>query len=59
MKNFIPRNLDIDGLLKKYPPLRIDNFCKDKLIYILHLLYSIPANNKDLEVPDGFVPIYL
>jgi hypothetical protein len=58
MKNFIPRNLDIDGLLKKYPPLRIDSFSKDKLIYILHLLYSIPANNKDLEVPDGFVPIY-
>ncbi len=58
MKNFIPRNLDIDGLLRKYPPHRIDKFSKDKLIYILHLLYSIPATNKDLEIPDGFVPIY-
>lgn len=58
MKNFIPRNLDVDGLLRKYPPYEVEKFSKDKLIYILHLLYSIPATNKDLEIPNGFVPIY-
>jgi hypothetical protein len=58
MKNFIPRTLDIDGLLSKYPPHNVQKFSKDKLIHILHLLYSIPATNKDLEICDGYVPVY-
>jgi hypothetical protein len=58
MKNFIPKNLDVDGLVRKHPPYEVEKFSKDKLIHILHLLYAIPATNKDLEIPDGFVPLY-
>jgi hypothetical protein len=58
MKNFIPCNLDIDELLSTCPPNEVKKFSKDNLIYILHLLYSVPASNKDLETPDGLVPLY-
>jgi hypothetical protein len=57
MKNFIPHNLDVDALLRKFLPFHIENFSKDKLIHILDLIYRIPASNKDLEIPDGYVPI--
>lgn len=58
MKQFIPAHLDIDSLLWENPPYEIKGFLKDKLIHILHLLHSIPANNKDLEIIDGYIPIY-
>jgi hypothetical protein len=57
MKNFIPRNLDIEELLRDCPPNEVKKFSKNKLIYILHLLYTIPAENKGLETPDGLVPL--
>jgi hypothetical protein len=58
MKLFIPENLDLDLILSLYPPVEIENFKKDYLIYILHLIKSIPATNKDLVIVEGFVPIY-
>ena len=58
MKQFIPENPDIEKLLRERPPQNIENFRRDKLIHILHLLTSIPATNKDLEIINGFVPIY-
>lgn len=58
MKQFIPANLDVDSLVREHPPYEIKGFLKDKLIHILYLLHSIPANNKDLEIIDGFIPIY-
>lgn len=58
MKHFIPAALDIDELLKRHPPSQIKQFKKDSLIYIIHLLTSIQATNKDLDIINGFVPIY-
>jgi len=57
MKRFIPKNLDIDVLLKNNPPNTISNFKRDFLIHILHLIVSIPAKNKGLQIQNGFVPI--
>ncbi|WP_207493786.1 hypothetical protein [Aridibaculum aurantiacum] len=58
MKQYIPENLDIDELLIENPPSNIPKFDRDKLVHILHLVSYIPAINKDLEIVDGFVPIY-
>ena len=58
MKYFIPANFDVDKLIRENPPTKIRKFSKDKLLYILHLITSIPATNKDLELYKGFVPIH-
>lgn len=58
MLHYIPENLDIDKILHEIPPVNIERFSKEKLLYIIHLINAIPANNKDLEINDGFVPIY-
>ena len=58
MKMFIPANLDIEKLLIEKPPHYIERFKRDNLIHIIHLISSIPATNKDLDIIDGFVPIY-
>jgi hypothetical protein len=56
-KLYIPENLNIDELILKYPlPLGIH---KDQLVYILHLINSIPANINDFDFirNRGFTPI--
>lgn len=55
---YIPRNLNIDELISNYPP-NIHRFHKDKLMYIINLIYSIPMRIKDFdfEAEDGYVPI--
>lgn len=58
MKQFIPANLDIEKLIIEKPPHSIENFNRDKLIHIIHLITSIPATNKDIEIYDGFIPLY-
>jgi hypothetical protein len=58
MKVFVPENLEVDKLLKRYPPKNIANFKKEHLLYIIHLITAIPATNKDLEIYEGFIPIY-
>lgn len=58
-------NFDLKAHLQQYPPLEYGfnktkynlNFDPDKIVYILGLLSSIPARNKDLIREDGFVPI--
>jgi hypothetical protein len=58
-------NFDLKAHLQQYPPLEYGfnktkynlNFDSDKIVYILGLLSSIPARNKDLIREDGFVPI--
>ncbi len=58
MVQFIPANLDTQKLVEEYSPNEVDNFSAEKLIHILHLLHSIPATNKDLEIRNGYIPIY-
>jgi len=58
MKHFIPDALDLNELLRRHPPSQIKQFKKDSLIYIIHLITSIQATNKDLDIINGFVPIY-
>lgn len=61
----LANNFDLNIHLQEYPPLEYGfdqkkyqlNFDPDKIIYILGLLSSIPARNKDLIREDGFVPI--
>lgn len=57
MTFFLPTALDLDAIISQnpdyFPPLK-----KDKLAYILHKISSIPATNKNLDIIDGFVPLY-
>jgi len=59
----LPVNFNIDRHITQYPPYengfttRLAKFDKDKASYILGLLTSIPARNKDLIVADGYIPI--
>jgi hypothetical protein len=57
MKLYLPANLDVAALLKEHPPTTIENFKTDRLIYIISLVISIPAINKDLIIKNGFTPI--
>jgi hypothetical protein len=55
---YLPNNLCIDSLVENNPP-NIKNFHKDKLKYIISLLYSIPVRLKDydFELNNGFIPM--
>ena len=55
--SYIPSNLNLTTLLAVHPTSMIKNFKLDNLIYIIGLIVSIPANNKDLLTSKGFVPI--
>lgn len=55
---YLPSNLDVDTLLAECPPTGIERFSRDKLIYVSGLVNSITASNKDLETPNGFVPVH-
>lgn len=53
---WIPENLDIDRILRENPP--DFNFKRDKMVYILNLIYSIPsAKKKMIEKYTGYTPI--
>ena len=54
---YVPSNLNLNKLLVVYPPTTIKNFKLDNLVYIIGLIVSIPASNKDLLTSKGFVPI--
>ena len=70
----IPENLDIDRHIEQFPltdykfkkKRGTDVICskggakfdKDRLAYIIGLINSIPASNKDSITEDGYVPIY-
>ena len=55
MKLFLPADLPLDRHLNENPPF--DGFCKDQLVYLIHLVVSIPQYRKDIDVIDGFVPL--
>lgn len=70
----IPENLDIDRHIKQYPLTNYNfkkeqgtdiivskkgvKFDKDRLVYIVGLISSIPASDKDSITEDGYVKIY-
>ena len=58
MIQFIPANLHIQEFVNAHPPTNIKNFNIDKLTHIISLVISIPANNKDLLIKNGFIPFY-
>jgi len=55
---YIPRNLDIDKFLSDNPPSF--KYHRDNFVYIISLIFSIPAHNKDFDLikSKGFVPVY-
>jgi len=59
----LPENFNVDAHIINFPPQTcgfessLKKFDKDKVCYILGLLSSIPAKNKDIIVEDGYVPI--
>lgn len=63
-KLYVPENLDIDAILRTHPisfpgmPINYSNN-RDKILYILHLINSIPygINDFDYEENLGFTPI--
>lgn len=53
---FIPETLDIDRVLQNNPPTF--KYRRDAFVYILDLIYSIPARKKDkLDTYTGYTPI--
>ncbi|MPS66268.1 hypothetical protein [Chryseobacterium sp.] len=53
---YIPENLDLDQTLLDNPPLF--TYCKDKFVYILNLIYSLPSRRKkSIEEYYGYTPI--
>jgi len=57
MTFYLPTALDLDAIIAQYP-VYFHPFKKDKLAYILHKILSIPVANKNLDIIDGFVPLY-
>jgi len=55
MKLFIPSDLPLDRHLSENPPFK--GFCKDQLVYLIHLIVTIPQYRKDIDVIDGYVPL--
>ncbi|MBL1223288.1 hypothetical protein JET18_20775 [Chryseobacterium sp. L7] len=53
---YLPQNLDIDKVLQDNPPQF--NYGRDKLVYILNLIYALPARKKkSIENYNGFTPV--
>ncbi|MFZ6024572.1 MAG: hypothetical protein ACOYVG_08985 [Bacteroidota bacterium] len=58
MKYLIPENVDIDLLVKNGATAGVDPFKVNHLLYIIHIISSIPAQNKSIKNQDGFVPVH-
>lgn len=58
---YISEKIELEDLIQKNPP-KFKPFHKDNLIYILHLITSIPTENKrimeEAEDGDGYIPIH-
>lgn len=55
MLKFLPKNLNLEKLLKENPPdfkYHIDHF-----VHLCSLLFELPAKKKDAILKDGFVPL--
>lgn len=55
---FIPFDMDVERIFREKPPSKDENLLLDFIYYILSLITSIPAINKDLEIINGYVPIH-
>jgi hypothetical protein len=58
MDIFVPGNLEIDKLLSVYPPDEIENFSRDKLLYILNIISETASRNKRENIKNGYVILY-
>lgn len=52
----IPVTLDVDRMLERRPPVDIDNFSKDKLLYIISSVSFMETFRHDLNI-GGYVPV--
>ena len=53
---YLPENLHIDNVLQENPPEF--NYGRDKFVYILNLIYALPARKKkSIENYSGFTPV--
>lgn len=53
---YLPENLDIDSILRESNS--DEKIVRDKLVYILHLIYAIPSQKKDALIEySGYTPI--
>lgn len=57
MKTYLPKSLNLEKHLKKFPPTNIDNFHIDNLKYILGLITRIPARSEHFNTNTGMVPL--
>ena len=58
MLQYIPVNINLEELCpQRHLSTKTKSEC-DKLIHLLHLVNSVPANNKDLNMPFDFTPLY-
>lgn len=57
MTFFLPAALDFDAIIAQNP-INFKPYKQDKLAYLLHKIYSIPATNKNLDIIDDYVPLY-
>jgi len=57
MNTYLPKKLNLDEHLEKYPPTNIKNFLIDNLKYILGLITEIPAKSERFDSHTGMVPI--
>lgn len=54
---YLPDNLNLAKLLEEHPPTNIQDFKIEHLIYIIHLVITLPSSNKGVLTSDDFVPI--
>lgn len=57
MTFLIPSTIDFDAIEAFFPPT-FKPYKRDKLAYLLHKIASIGVTNKNIEIKDGYVPLY-
>lgn len=57
MTFYIPSTIDFDAIEAFFPPT-FKPYKRDKLAYLLHKIASLGATNKNIEIKDGYVPLY-
>lgn len=57
MTFFIPSAIDFDAIEAFFPPT-FRPYKRDKLAYLLHKIGSLGATNKNIQIKDGYVPLY-
>ena len=57
MTFFLPSTIDFDKIEASFPPT-FKPYKRDKLAYLLHKIATLGATNKNIEIKDGYVPLY-